>query len=709
MELNRHHSKEEIEAFLDELLEVEFTFRLTAEPAESLAGLEQEEQLFMLDWIKRVASTNLELGYQVACRGVEALQGLDRHMIEAWALHTMDTYDRSGLQPAMRVIEGLSDFAHEQQQRIQGAVLQEHEGVLQGFLNGLSGRALRLSESEQVYTDSEKVFLPALWGVLPDEMENFRLYKACSAFLWAQTRYGAFSTLRRHDLFQQETPDELLQLFYQMESLRLESIISRELPGLYREVERIKTMLEEPELPAEWAAVARQLADPKATAEDVLILTRAYHGKLALYPRRIYHGGFNREAVAATMDARIEREKAKFRISLDKIIQELDEKTAEAGREEPRQFSQRLVEEETVPEGFEIEILLDDQPLALPPDVENTLSSIIQDLSELPEEYLHPAGPGEYDPNFIKEEDEEEGESVWSGTYHEEGAFIYAEWDYQRKHYRKNWCAMREINIKPLYDDFYRQTMGKYSGLVKHLRKTFEAMRDEDRLLKRQPHGDGVDIDALVEALADQKLGREMTDRLFTRMHRTERNIAVVFMVDMSGSTKGWINDAEREALILLCEALETLGDRYAIYGFSSITRKRCELYRIKRFEDPYNDEVKARISGIEPKDYTRMGFAIRHLTALLKDVDARTRMLITLSDGKPDDYDNYRGVYGIEDTRRALIEARRDGVHPYCITIDDEAKDYLPHLYGPAAYTVLSDVGSLPLKVSDIYRRLTT
>ncbi|MES9874689.1 MAG: VWA domain-containing protein, partial [Candidatus Sedimenticola sp. 6PFRAG7] len=164
-----------------------------------------------------------------------------------------------------------------------------------------------------------------------------------------------------------------------------------------------------------------------------------------------------------------------------------------------------------------------------------------------------------------------------------------------------------------------------------------------------------------------------------------------------------------REALILLCEALETLGDRYAIYGFSSITRKRCELYRIKRFEDPYNDEVKARISGIEPKDYTRMGFAIRHLTALLKDVDARTRMLITLSDGKPDDYDNYRGVYGIEDTRRALIEARRDGVHPYCITIDDEAKDYLPHLYGPAAYTVLSDVGSLPLKVSDIYRRLTT
>lgn len=93
-------------------------------------------------------------------------------------------------------------------------------------------------------------------------------------------------------------------------------------------------------------------------------------------------------------------------------------------------------------------------------------------------------------------------------------------------------------------------------------------MRDVDRLLKRQPDGDGIDIDALVEALADAHEGAEMSDRLFTRMYRNERNIAVVFMVDMSGSTKGWINDAERESLVLLCESLQTLGDRYAIYGF---------------------------------------------------------------------------------------------------------------------------------------------
>jgi len=177
----------------------------------------------------------------------------------------------------------------------------------------------------------------------------------------------------------------------------------------------------------------------------------------------------------------------------------------------------------------------------------------------------------------------------------------------------------------------------------------------------------------------------------------------------MSGSTKGWINDAERESLILLCEALESLGDRYAIYGFSGNTRKRCEIYKIKSFSERYDNDVKAKISGIKAQDYTRMGVAIRHFSKLLLEVDAKVRMLVTLSDGKPDDYDNYRGQYGIEDTRQALVEARRNHIHSFCITIDETANDYLPHMYGAANYIVIDDVPKLPLKVSDIYRKLTT
>ncbi len=223
-----------------------------------------------------------------------------------------------------------------------------------------------------------------------------------------------------------------------------------------------------------------------------------------------------------------------------------------------------------------------------------------------------------------------------------------------------------------------------------------------------QPFGEDIDIDAVVEAYADMKTGAEMTDALFTKMHKTDRDIAVMFMVDMSGSTKGWVNDAERETLVLLCEALEILGDRYAIYGFSGMTRKRCELFRVKRFDEAYGDEVQARISGIRPQDYTRMGVAIRHLAKLLGKVEARTKLLITLSDGKPDDYLGYRGQYGIEDTRQALFETRQLGIHPFCITIDEQASDYLPHMYGTVNYVMVSDVRELPLKVSDIYRQHT-
>jgi len=268
--------------------------------------------------------------------------------------------------------------------------------------------------------------------------------------------------------------------------------------------------------------------------------------------------------------------------------------------------------------------------------------------------------------------------------------------------------VLRERDAHPVRDDFVAQTLAKRRGLLKHLYRTFEALRGEDRFLKRQPYGDNVDIDAVVQAWADRKVGLEGSDRLFCRRSREERDIAVMFMVDMSGSTKGWINDMEREALVLLCESLELLGDRYAIYGFSGFTHKRCELLRIKRFEEAYGEDVQARISGMRPMDYTRMGVAIRHLTQTLNAVEARTRLLITLSDGRPDDQDGYRGAYGIEDTRQALIEARYTGVHPFCITIDDEALEYLPRMYGPAGFTVVSQVERLPFRVSDIYRRIT-
>jgi nitric oxide reductase NorD protein len=707
MQRQQRLNQQQINAVLERHLDVEFSFLKTEEPARVIAQLAREDQNFILTWVQRVASLNIQLAYQFITYIIEAVAQVDKKVIEAWLLHAMDVYDQKGLYPAREVITNVERFIENSHERTAGAVFEEIAGVLAHFTHGLSGRQLQLHEAEtdQVYTDSESIFLPTVVGRLPAEKDNFLIYKSMVAYHWAQTRYGTFRVRLSEVLQAQARPEEFLALFHALDTVRLDACIQRELPGLYREMQRIKQELQPEQGQAEITALAQSLTEPERTVQDVVALTAQLLGRVGIPQKCFYQGTLLPEQVEACMDRRIAREKAQLRSILRKMTEDIKGQQDKDASE----YQYETKPKEAHPEELgDMEITLDGQVMPLPEQARALTTSIIQDLGQIPEEYLVPAGPGEYDASFFQEQTEDPDE-VWRGTYHEEGAMLYNEWDFKRQHYRKNWCAVREKDVSPVYDDFVEDTLQRYSAFIKQLRKTFEAMRDEDKILKRQPDGEHVDIDALVEALADARDGSEMSDRLFTRKHRADRNIAVVFMVDMSGSTKGWINDAERESLLLLAETLETLGDRYAIYGFSGMARKRCEIYRIKHFAESYNDEVRARISGITPKDYTRMGFAIRHLCKILNEVEAKTRILITLSDGKPDDYDHYRGEYGIEDTRRALIEARRDGIHPYCITIDKEGRDYLPHMYGPAAYTVINEVRQLPLKVSDIYRRITT
>ena len=702
-------SAEEILKRLDIYLDVEFTFYHNEKNASILSKLPRAEQDYVLLWIRRTASTHHELGYQFMIHIVDILNEIDEPTIEAWALHAMDVFDVKGLYPALKVIQNVNDFLELAHEKEAGSVLDDESAVLLHFAHGLSGRKLKIEQGDTVFTDTETIFLPAIVARLENKKQNFALYKVMVAYLWAQSRFGSYRVPLLEEAEKTTQPEKFISLFHAVETLRLEHCLARELPGLHRQMCDIKQQLNDEPLDTNWQAISKQLALHTSTVYDSLNIARENIDSLQAYKPYCYQGVLNPEQAEKVIQARIHKEKKQLKNILRKIQDELDEGNERTPVEKTQgKFELLDIREQNSLQEFKVELTLDDQPIAPPEDMKNLMSSIMQDLGEIPDEYLVAAGDGEYDPSFF-EEKEQQADEVWKGTYHEDGAFLYNEWDFKRQHYRKNWCAVREQVIKPVYDNFVSDTMRRHGVLIKHLRKTFEAMRDENKLLKRQTSGDEIDIDAYVEALADAQDGSEMSDRLYMQMQRSERNIAVCFMVDMSGSTKGWINDAEREALILLCESLETLGDRYAIYGFSGMARKRCEIYTIKEFEDIYDDECKARISGIEPKDYTRMGFAIRHLNKKLLDIEAKTRILITISDGKPDDYDSYRGEYGIEDTRRALVETRREGIHPYCITIDREAKDYLPHMYGAAAYTVIDEIRELPLKVSDIYRRLTT
>ena len=704
---------DELEESLEEILWAEASSKRGA--AESLAGLERAQQEFVLGWVKTLEKDNLACAYQFLTHAHRALAELETPEVEAWIIHGLDVYDRSGLYAAVDVFRNVDRFLERARVAQVGGTLEEHAVVLERILLGLSGRRLKLEAGETIYTDTETLFLPETAARFDSREDNFRFLKAAVTHLWAQTRFGTWQQGVIEGLARYERSERALRLFHVLEMLRLDAVIARELPGIHRDMLHLNRIAGQPVCPPGWESYRDRLRAPESSADDSLeFLQRLMVASAPLPDPLCYQGQLFPQRVEEVLRARLADEKAGLRSLLVRYRRELEAESTDSpdgddGEASASPFSARAEAPDEAPPGeYEIELLFHGKPVAPPEDVGRLLTSITLDLGEIPPEYLVPAGDGSYRPSHVAEE-EEQSADVWSGTYHERGAELYNEWDFHRRSYRKNWCVMRELTLDPGVDGFVAETRVKYARHLVSLRKTFEALRGEDKWLKKEPYGDEVDIDALVEGHAEAQRGMEMSERLFTRRHKVERNIAVMFMVDMSGSTSGWINRAERESLILLCEALETLGDRYAIYGFSGMTRKRCETYKVKGFDDAYGEQVQGRIAAIEAKDYTRMGVAIRHLSAILNRVEAKTRILITLSDGKPDDYsDDYRGEYGIEDTRRALIEAKRSGIHPFCITIDKEGQEYLPHMYGAVNYTIVDEVERLPYKVSEIYRRLT-
>ncbi len=684
--------------------------RTITDAAISLSYLDPAEQEFIIRWTTTLAHTNAELGFQFAHHAGDAITCMSQTDIETWIDHATEIYDHDGLFAAISFLEKPKQYADEIINRANSVQFDDVAGMLGIYINGLAGRRLTVDAADHGYTDTETVYLPHRVSLFEDPALNRLVYKTMASLLWGQTWYGTFRldavgrTLEeRLNCF--ERPRAARDLYEALECIRISACVERDLPGLSRSWQQVMALQGERHYPSHWSSIIERLQHSDATAETSLSCLPEIMNDEAPEPW-IFQGRLVPENVSEVMQARMMRDKAAMRSALADITNEAnkslaDENDSEESDTEALQFEIRTTKHPQLPGEVELQLSLGGQAMGVPPELKALLQSILQDLGGFPTEYLVAAGDNDFEPQAI--------ESEMAGIENELGpATYYPEWDHQRHQYRRDWCALREQEIEPKDEPFVRDTLKKYHGELQHLRKAFEALRGENQLMKRQPDGDDVDFDAVVQAMTDLSLGLEMPPQLFTRTHRHERNIAVMFMVDMSGSTKGWVNDAERESLVLLCQALEILGDRYAIYGFSGMTRKRCDLYCVKHFDEPYSKQVEQRITGIKAQDYTRMGVTIRHLSKLLNEVDARTKLLITLSDGKPDDFDGYRGDYGIEDTRQALIEAKRQGIHSFCITIDDEARDYLPHMYGAVNYTIIDDIRKLPLKVADVYRRLT-
>jgi len=409
-------SAEHIEAQLHVWLDTEFTFYKVERVAAELARLERDHQDFILGWIRRIASTHITLAWQFGQRAPALLMRMERRLLEAWAVHTCDTFDRSGLQSALRVMEQADNFDENKRRNdATGVLFEEVSPVLGNFICGLSGRRLRLEEGDGAWTDGERLVLPPLIAALPGETDNFKLAKVMVTLLWAQTRFGTLRIDFAAIGARYEDPERALTRLLALETLRLTAHIAQELPGLHREMLRLRALLDPP-LPPDWQAFATQLATPGTPLEASLsLLDDAY--ALDSCPSWSDQGVIRPDAIASARAARLEKEKARLRIKLAELLKEQPPDnltTTQDTSDKPR--IEATAQDENGKLDFEI--TLDGAPLAPPDDVKQLLMSIYLDFGEIPPEYLTPAGDGEYDPKQVFDQPEDP-DAVWHGTYHE--------------------------------------------------------------------------------------------------------------------------------------------------------------------------------------------------------------------------------------------------------------------------------------------------
>jgi len=289
----------------------------------------------------------------------------------------------------------------------------------------------------------------------------------------------------------------------------------------------------------------------------------------------------------------------------------------------------------------------------------------------------------------------------------------FPEWDYRSGSYRIPGAIVREV-VPQLGDrDWAQRVLTRHRRLVWRVRTRFERLRPRRIRIGRQAEGPELDVAEYVRAAADFQAGVIADDRLYLDVRPGRRELSVALLVDLSASTDSWVSghqriiDVEKDALLVVCEALGALGDRYAIFAFAGESAESVKIVPVKRFSDRADDLERQRIAALESDGYTRMGAAIRYTTAALRNEFTDRRLLLILSDGKPNDVDAYEGPYGVEDARQAVAEARIQNVDVFCVTVDREAPRYAPRIFGRTGFTVLRRPDQLPEVLVDVLRRL--
>ncbi|MEW5723795.1 MAG: hypothetical protein AB1896_11855 [Thermodesulfobacteriota bacterium] len=578
---------------------------------------------------------------------------------------------------------------------------------------GALSRRGRSELSGLAATDGHTIYLPERLPFLPDREEGRRLYLVLTAREASRLGYGTFGLnlaavagelagrgfhppgledMPPLERFFHAFPYRRLarEVFHLFETARVESALARDYPGLAGELARWAFFLD-PEVPdpdrpvALLLALAQRLLRGKPPPSGVSPAAAGLAKDLAGQARR----ELCRPGAAVEDSARLT---ARNYLGLQEVqeggqevhLTKLGAKASRSGEEETEDEPGRIGRER-----LERDVAV--YSLFMKPGAREEAASDLSGLLEKARTNMEPRGP-------------EAGP-----------VYTYDEWDQELGGYRLAWVRVREEWPAGAADDFVTRTKAGYARLAARVRRQFELLRPAGLVRKkRQTDGEEPDVDRIIESAAARRAGGELLDDVYIRWRRAARDVAAAVLVDLSGSTARRVTadktvmDLEKESLVLLAEALETVGDTWGMFGFSGAGREGVVFYTIKDFSGRFDGPARRRLGGLSPGAQNRDGAALRHTAARLAAYRRRRNLLIMLSDAEPDDYD-YQGRYAQEDTRTALREIKRQGIHPFCVVVGESGPGHAGHMFSGVEYTYVSRLESLPEKLSLIYRRLTT
>ena len=374
-------------------------------------------------------------------------------------------------------------------------------------------------------------------------------------------------------------------------------------------------------------------------------------------------------------------------------------------------------------------------------------------LERLAEDVADDASPDELMKALRRRMDSDRGalRRAFGGVSRAERSFLYDEWDYHQRGYLRGWCRLHEERLKGENGAAFLESVHhRHGALLARVRRQFQHIKPEStERVRKVSDGEEVDIDRAVEARSDIRAGLAPSERVYMRRDRARREVAAAFLVDLSASVREPVPDPDgelgkpnlaehddrhflgvrpslmerdeerrrvldiqKEALALMVQALEALGDEYGIYGFSGESRENVEFYVAKELGDRLGVQVWNAIEAMRSHRYTRMGTAIRHTIRKLERQDARRKVMLVISDGYPQDIDygpdRDDRQYGIHDTAQALREAELAHIQTFCVTIDRAGHDYLREMCPEGRYLIIDEVESLPVELGKVYRLLT-